>query len=419
MNASIPLAIDRSDVTVRGLSAFLDRCHDKTIIMLAQDLSHWYVGEVAAGANQTAFSQGYQLITLDFHRSPDRERILLQAICDAQVQGCIFLWDHFPSNLDLYAQIVAKCPCVQVGDRKPIPELDYISGDDYGGAMSAVRHLIQLGHREIGHLTLTPPLEAVTERHQAFLDALKQADLPIKDNWIMSLPYGLTDTDRRERLPLIREFLAQPELPKALFICADWLASEVIECIQDMGLSIPEDIALVGYDDALPYSLTSIPLTTVRVDLRQSGRLAVERLLYRLRHEGEEVPPYQLLVPPTLIVRASSTKLTPTAERWELAMRYLQDHFRENLSVAQVADVVGLDPNYFSHQFRQVFGKRFTDHLNKLRLQYSTQLLSTTDHTIERIAELAGFQSANHFYTLFKRTYQVSPHMYRKHQTFR
>ncbi len=419
MTVTPPATAIGSDSVVHGLSAFLDRHSGKTLVLLAQDLAHWYVGEVAAGANQAALSHGFYLITLDFHRSADRERELLQAICEAQVQGCIFLWDHSPLNLDLYARVAAKCACVQLGDRKPIPQLDYISSDDYSGALAAVRHLIYLGYRQIGHLTLRSSMEAVSDRRQAYLDALKQAGLPVNEQWILAVPYGLTDADRTRRLPEIRKFLTQPQLPRALFICADWLASEVIECIQDLGLSVPDDIALVGYDDALPYALTRIPLTTVRVDLRQSGRLAVERLLFRLRNATQQIEPCQILTPPMLVVRASSVQLTPTTERWDFVVRYIQDHFRDDLSVQQVAGMLGLDANYFSHQFRRVFGKRFTDHVNQLRLQYACQLLLTTDGTIDNVAESAGFQSSNHFYALFKRSYRVSPHAYRKQQTFR
>src|SRR4051812_24895231 len=199
-----------SDTVVRGLSSFLDRYYGKTLVLLAQDLAHWYVGEVAAGANQAALSHGYHLVTLDLHRSPDRERELLQAIYEAQVQGCIFLWDHSPSNLYLYARIVAKCACIQLGDRKPIPGLDHITGDDYSGALAAVRHLVYLGYRQIGHLTLRPALDAVREREQAYLDALEQANLPINGSWILPLHYGLTEADRTRRLPEIRKFLRQP-----------------------------------------------------------------------------------------------------------------------------------------------------------------------------------------------------------------
>jgi AraC-like DNA-binding protein len=118
-----------------------------------------------------------------------------------------------------------------------------------------------------------------------------------------------------------------------------------------------------------------------------------------------------------LVVRESSARVNATTERWALVVRYIQDHFRHNITALEVAGVVGLEPHYFSNQFRRVFGRRFTDHIHELRLEYATQLLVTTDSTVEYIAKDAGFQSSNHFYTIFKRSYRTSPLAYRKQHT--
>ena len=75
------------DAPTRSLNTLLGRALEKSLVLLAQDLSHWYVGEIAAAVNQTALAHGYRLITLDFHRSAERERELLLAISESQVQG--------------------------------------------------------------------------------------------------------------------------------------------------------------------------------------------------------------------------------------------------------------------------------------------------------------------------------------------
>lgn len=103
----------------RGLGAFLRVHHGKVIVLIAQDLAHWYVGEIAASANQIAQMNGYHLISLDFHRSAEREQELLMAVNEVEVEGCIFLWDYFPQNLSLYQKLAIAC--IQIGDPKPIP----------------------------------------------------------------------------------------------------------------------------------------------------------------------------------------------------------------------------------------------------------------------------------------------------------
>ncbi len=404
--------------TPGGLTTFLHRRREQTLVLVAQDLAHWHVGEIAASANCATTANGYHLVSLDFHRSAERERELLEAVCDADVAGVIFLWDHAPCNLDLYACLARSRPCVQVIDPKPVAGLDFVGVDEYSGGLLAMRHLINLGHRQIGHITLDVPMQCLRDRHQAYVDALRQAELPMHSDWVLQLPYGLLEADHTRRVPVIQRFLTQPQPPKALFVCADWVASEVIECAHELGLSVPEDFAVVGYDDALPYCLTRVPLTTIRIDPQQIGRLAVERLFLRVR-DGVPAEPCIILIPPTLVVRESSAHTTATTERWAFVIRYVHNNFRRDVSAREVAGLVGLDAHYFSHQFCRAFGRRFIDYVHELRLQYATQLLITTDHTVENVAYDAGFGSVNYFYTLFKRAYQVSPHAYRKGHTGR
>jgi DNA-binding LacI/PurR family transcriptional regulator len=415
---TLPSTLADAKCGTDGLIRFLRRRGERTLVLIAQDLAHWYAGEIAAVANLAATANGYRLVSLDFRRSSERERELLEAALTAGVAGFVFLWDHASSNLDLYTALTNSRPCVQVVDPKPIDGLDFVGTDEYSGGLLAMRHLINLGYRQIGHVTLQAPMQPLRDRHQAYTDALAHAELPRRDEWLLELPYGLTDADRLRRLPLIREFLTQKARPQALFICADWVASELIDCAHELGLSVPEDFAVVGYDNALPYCLTGVPLTTVRTDLQQIGRLAVERLLVRVR-DGARSSPARLLIPPILVVRESSARTTATTERWATVVRHLQENFRRDISVRETASTVGLDPHYFSHQFSCVFGRRFTDYVNELRLQYAAQLLATTDHTIQHVANDAGFGSENHFYALFKRTYHISPHAFRKQHLIR
>lgn len=400
-----------------GLTAFLRKQRERTLVLVAQDLAHWHAGEIAASANLAATANGYRLVGLDFRRSPERERELLQALQGTDVAGFVFLWDHAPGNLDLYADLVKGSPCVQVIDPKPIEGLDFVGVDEYSGGMLAMRHLINLGYRRIGHVTVTAPMRCLRDRRQAYFDAMRQADLPTRPEWFLELPYGLSEGACDKRRPLIRAFLSQPEHPHALFICADWVASELVECAHELGLSVPEDFAVVGYDDALPYCLTSVPLTTVRIDPQQIGRLAVERLLLKVR-DSVRFEPGAILIPPMLVVRESSARTTATTERWASVLRHMQENFRRDLTAREVASMVGLDPRYFSHQFCRVFGRRFTEYLNELRLHYAAHLLESTDHTVHYVAHDAGFGSENHFYALFKRTYHLSPHAFRKQQLF-
>ncbi len=396
-----------------GLVSVLRRYREKSIALVAQDLVHWQAAEFAISASAAAATRGFRLVSLDFHRSVAREQSLLQSIQQADVAGVVFLWDHAPENLQLYEQLVRSAPCVQVLDQKPISGLDFVGIDDYAGALLGMRHLINLGHRQIGHVTLRTGMECVYERRRGYVDALREINLAPVAEWSLELQYGLTEPNRAMRIPEILRYLSQPHLPRALFVCADWLASEVVECARELGLCVPDDLAIVGFDDEPVHSLTGVPLTTVRTDLRHLGHVAVEMLIQRI-HGDSDAPARRVLVAPTLVIRQSSAHVTVTAERWASVVRYVEDNYRGDLSAREAAKLIGLDPHYFSHLFTQVFGRRFTDLISDMRLQAATQLLATTDRTVEGIAYGVGFGSLNHFYTIFKRAHSVSPHEYRK-----
>src|SRR5260370_38248163 len=100
-----------STSAARGLSAFLEHYDKKCLGMVAQDLAHWSVGEVAAGAGHAALSRGYRLISLDFHRFFARVQELLKCFGGSQVDGCIFLWGPSPLNLGFFSDLVVQFAC--------------------------------------------------------------------------------------------------------------------------------------------------------------------------------------------------------------------------------------------------------------------------------------------------------------------
>ena len=178
-------------------------------MLVAQDLAHWYVGEVAASANQIAIANGYHLkkkISLDFHRSAIRERALLTALCEADIGGAIFLWDHSPDNLDLYERLTANCPCVQVIDPKPIAGLDFVGVDEYSGGIFAVRHLIHLGYGRSVTSRCNRRSRVCASASRPTTTRYIRPELPVREEWVLDLPYGLIDANGIRRRPAIRSF---------------------------------------------------------------------------------------------------------------------------------------------------------------------------------------------------------------------
>lgn len=384
-----------------------------TLVLLSSNLVYWSRSEVACGANLTARTLGYRFLCFDCYDSAQLEQECLRTILRENVAGVILICSDGTKNLRLCQQVACKIPTVQVIAPHPLIAADRVAVDEYAGGNLAMEHLARLGYRRIGHVTFNLDTPPVSDRHRAYRDFMAKSHLPVEDQWVLTLPDSLYHRDPAQRKTWLRKFLRNEGRPAAVFAQADRLASELIQTAAQVGLSVPEDLAVVGFDDIPAHALTSIPLTTVRQDFRHLGRLAVERLISRVKCKVHG-PAAWIRSSPQLIVRESSVGLLTRDARWVRVQKYMAERFREPLPAKELAGVAALEPHYFSKQFSKAFGKKFTDFRNHMRLEYGRELLVTKGWSIEVIAQDCGFQSPNQFYRLFKQNYGITPREYRE-----
>jgi DNA-binding LacI/PurR family transcriptional regulator len=391
-------------------AASLDRW---TLVLLSSNLVYWSRSEVACGANLTARRLGYRFLCFDCYDSAKLEQESLLKILRGKIAGVVLICSDDTKNLSLCQQVARQVPTVQVIAPHPLIDSDRVAVDEYSGGNLAMDHLVRLGYRRIGHVTFDLDTPPVSDRERAYRDYMVKAHLPVLDQWILRLPDSLYRKDPGHRKPWLRKFLQNRARPAAVFVQADRLASELVQVAAELGLSVPEDLAVVGFDDIPAHALTSVPLTTVRQDFRHLGTLAVERLVSRLQGtvSGSAA---SIRWSPQLIVRESSVGLLTRNDRWVRVQKYMAERFRESLPAKELAGVAALEPHYFSKQFSKAFGKKFTDYRNHLRLEYGRELLVTKEWSIEVIAQDCGFQSPNQFYRLFRQNYGITPHQYRE-----
>ncbi|MFH9859273.1 LacI family DNA-binding transcriptional regulator [Streptomyces sp. NPDC017202] len=182
-------------------------------------------------------------------------------------------------------------------------DVRYVDSDNRGGAREAVRHLVGLGRTRVAHITGPLDQTSAADRLQGFRDVRGDADprLVVESDFT---PGG------GERA--MRELLDRCPDVDAVFAANDLTASGVLRVLRERGLRVPEDVAVVGFDDMVPLAeQTDPPLTTVRQDIEEMGR-AMTRLLLRglrgldRRDTGEPAAPNGLVLPTTLVRRASA-----------------------------------------------------------------------------------------------------------------
>lgn len=181
-----------------------------------------------------------------------------------------------------------------------------VDADDRFGATEAMRHLLDLGHRRIAHLMGHGNLMSAVTRHHIYRRMLGEAGITPTPEYILPGQYS-TESGRENALRLLR----LPNRPTAIFAGNDEIAYGVLEAARELGIHIPEDLSLVGYDDRPLSSLVTPRLTTVRQPFIPIGEKATRLLVQRI--EGEEIAPITHWLTPELVVRESTAPPSPSA----------------------------------------------------------------------------------------------------------
>ena len=161
--------------------------------------------------------------------------------------------------------------------------MDYVSANNFNGGLEATQHLIDLGHRRIGFIGANLNYGGSLKRLQGYLKALKMNKIPVDDRLITGRKELITEVPGYSTEEIgyesIKRLLSLPQRPTAVFARNDFTAIGAMTAIKEMGLQIPKDIAIIGFDD-IPLAVhTSPSLTTVRQPMYLQGQIAAEMLL--------------------------------------------------------------------------------------------------------------------------------------------
>lgn len=175
-----------------------------------------------------------------------------------------------------------------------------VTGDDEAGGYLATRHLIHQGHTRIGHISGPTDVSTALNRARGYRRAMAEANLPVHSEFIQEGTF-----DAKSAGKAAAQLLNLPVRPTAIFAVNDISALAAMSVARQCGLAIPEDLAVVGYNDSEVSSLLPIPLTSVRVPLLEMGSAAVDLLLALMNGETVE----SVVKAPQLITRQSSSVL--------------------------------------------------------------------------------------------------------------
>jgi LacI family transcriptional regulator len=276
----------------------------KTIGLLVSGISRESVKdnfsfEVLCGVNERASTLGYDLILFNTNTMMQREKTYTQLCRERRVDGAII---QGIKKEDPYLKEVVESdiPCVLVDIPVHSSSVGYVTTDNALGARKAVEHLVSLGHQYIGMINGYEDAFVSQERFTGFRQALHESQISFRPEWVVS---GDFQEKKAEEKAL--NLLTQHKEITAIFCASDLMALGALKACKKLGLHVPKDISIVGYDNIVLASYSSPNLTTIGQEVYQIGYEAADLLIEML--EGKETNMKRYL-DTKLIVRESTAK---------------------------------------------------------------------------------------------------------------
>lgn len=265
------------------------------------------------GAERILRQKAYRLEVASTEYSIEEQTRVLKRMRDDGIHGCVIWAVKGTDNLGFLSQLSKSVPIVLLDRPVPRLHLPCVTSNNYAGGLQAMEYLISLGHRQIAFLA-RPHLDlwTVAERYRAYCDALRNiGETPAEpilignDQELSSYNAYLTN-DEASLEPLIAR-LKRPDRPTAIFAVNDWMAIRILRATATAGISVPDELSLVGFDDLDVSKSLTPPLTTVAQDTDMLGAEAARRLLTLI--EGEATQEILTMLPTRLIVRGSTAAI--------------------------------------------------------------------------------------------------------------
>jgi LacI family transcriptional regulator len=269
-----------------------------TIGLILGDITNPFFPEFSRGVMDVAQAEGYSVFVCNSDGRLASQIRALDSLVDHAVDG-IILFPAYESEDEMKAFADHYQPVVVVGRFFEHPGIGLVIMKSYQGARLAVDYLVSRGHTAIGMITGSCSPLSLMQRVQGFRDGLKDHGLPVIDEWILPGPPVL-----EHGVEAARQLLTQHPQVTAIFAYNDLLALGSIQACKKLGRRVPDDCAIVGFDDIEFASMVSPALTTVHVNKYKLGQQSMTRLLEMLHDpEGSFDPIYEDV---TLMVRESA-----------------------------------------------------------------------------------------------------------------
>lgn len=270
----------------------------QTILALVPDFYNPFYAGIIEGAQITARAAGNELFLMPTGGSYPNPAALTNLIRREGFSGV--LWLCTAPDTELLTMVRQHCPMVMVGEYPEDYPCSYVSIDDVSAAYRAVNYLIAAGCRRIGMINCSVKYKYARHRLQGFRQALEQAGITFHPDWYATVP----SIDYTLAYSAAMQLLHTDPAPDAIFASSDVLAAAVINAAHTLGIRVPEDLSVIGFDNVVTSQITQPAITTIAQPCFQLGQQACSILLEKILNP--EMPDRHTLLSTEMIIRNSS-----------------------------------------------------------------------------------------------------------------
>ncbi len=302
LRARVIKVMEELDYHPNALARSLRMGETKTIGLIIPDSSNLFFAEIARAIEDTGYQHGYAVILCNSDGRSDKQQRYIRTLIDKQVDGVIFI-SNGEITADLNYLLDNNIRVVMVDREVPGIDVDTVLLDNELAGYQATRYLLELGHRCIACIGVPPNLIPIAQRVAGYHRAMKEAGLELPTDYCI---YGDTRIESGERA--INRLLHLVPRPSAVFVCNDMMAIGVMRGARLLGIYVPEELSVVGFDDIALARAMCPALTTMAQPIGEMGRLATELLIRRIKGELRSPGRQRITLTARFVIRESASQ---------------------------------------------------------------------------------------------------------------
>lgn len=275
--------------------------------LIVPDIQNPFFTSVARGIEDVAYGHEYSVVLCNSDENADKERLYVEVMCAESVAGVILATtsDNSPG-----ISLLTECgiPFVAVDRHIAGTSVDTVLVSNTEAVLNAVSHLLDLGHQRIGYISLPLNVTVGSERHAGYWQAYERRGLTADPELIR-----IGDAHQTSGYRCALELLSLDQPVTALFVANNLMTLGALDAIHELGVKVPEQLSLIGFDDMPLAAYLHPPLTTVAQPTYELGQRAAELLFDRIQHPDKPVEVVRLKT--SLVLRRSTCELNGTARK--------------------------------------------------------------------------------------------------------